>query len=280
VQIRLLPILFTLITLSTQAQDLLDLQMELKGIREKVMKSRSDAEKLELNREFTARMRQLAETEDYFDDQLDSIPKIGVVFSPDRGLKLIGWNVALEDQSFQYYTLLIKNDKKAYQVFFLNDKSDDLTQVERSQLNMNQWFGALYYEVIPFKHGGQKKYLLLAWDGHTAYSNKKVVEVLKFEEGVPTFGDQVFGEPYSMNKRILFEYSSKAVMSMNYDDKLDMVVFDHLTPLQPNLEGMHEFYVPDLSFDGLEYRGGSWRYVEDVDFRGKRSMKNYNPPPK
>ncbi len=265
---------------SIAQSELLVKQLELKQLREKIMKSREDVEKMELNRAFGLQILEIVQDPANYHSNLDSIPKIGVIFSPDKKLKIINWNLALEDLSFKYYAVLVQKVKSEVSVIQLQDNSLEIQSPLRKELNAQNWFGALYYDIIPFKHKGERKYLLLGWDGEDAFSNKKIIDVLSFENGNPRFGAEVFGKTYDKQRRIIFEYSAKSVMSLSYYQKLKMVVFDHLSPLQENMEGMHEFYVPDMSYDGLIYKGGQWKLQKDVDVRSNRSMKNYTAPPK
>ena len=51
-------------------------------------------------------------------------------------------------------------------------------------------------------------------------------------------------------------------MAYNQDD--DYIIFDHLEPIEGAEKGMYEFYIPSLSYDGLTFKNGKWRLVEDV----------------
>ena len=42
------------------------------------------------------------------------------------------------------------------------------------------------------------------------------------------------------------------------------MVFDHLMPESPNLEGLYSYYVPDLSYDSYVLDGNKWVFFEDV----------------
>ena len=41
------------------------------------------------------------------------------------------------------------------------------------------------------------------------------------------------------------------------------IVFDHLVPELPTLEGMYDFYIPDMTYDGYKWENGIWEYHED-----------------
>ena len=64
--------------------------------------------------------------------------------------------------------------------------------------------------------------------------------------------------------RMILEYSKKVSTNITYNSKEEYIVFDHLEPLEGAQKGMFDFYVPSLSFDGLTFKNGKWRFVEDV----------------
>ena len=62
--------------------------------------------------------------------------------------------------------------------------------------------------------------------------------------------------------RHILEYKYDAVVHLNYDPNLKMVVFDHLIPL--NGSDADSEMVPDGSYEGFKYKGGQWHYVEKI----------------
>ena len=46
-----------------------------------------------------------------------------------------------------------------------------------------------------------------------------------------------------------------------------MITYDHLEPLHPIYRNNFEFYGPDGSIDGLEFKEGTWVYQKDIDAR-------------
>jgi len=71
-------------------------------------------------------------------------------------------------------------------------------------------------------------------------------------------------------------------MSLKFHEKKkkNLIIFDHLSPTSPQLEGMYDFYVPDGSYDGFTWEKGKWIYIKDIDARsGKtRNDKLFNDP--
>ncbi|MGY8953788.1 MAG: hypothetical protein ACKVJP_10530 [Flavobacteriales bacterium] len=100
------------------------------------------------------------------------------------------------------------------------------------------------------------------------------------EIALEKFGKNVFGPPFTNQKRFFIEYSSEVVVSLKYHPKTDQVVFDHCIPPNKGLEGIYDYYVPDMSFDAFEFRKDRWYFVQNVDVRGDQTMENYTEPPK
>ena len=80
-------------------------------------------------------------------------------------------------------------------------------------------------------------------------------------------------------RRVFFEYSEKVTIGVNMNEQLDAIVFDHLIPEMPNLEGMYDFYVPDMTYDGYRWDGNNWIYLEDLvaGNNESRRTKLYGP---
>ena len=102
------------------------------------------------------------------------------------------------------------------------------------------------------------------------------------EKGFPKFGDGIFlSENGKVKKRILFEYKAGVVMHLRYNEESNVIIFDHLSPSDPNLEGQFEFYGPDFSYDMFEFKEGKWNYVKEIDARnGKDKTDKYFHPPR
>jgi hypothetical protein len=143
-----------------------------------------------------------------------------------------------------------------------------ISQPATEVLNPEKWWGALYYQVLVNKYKGKRLYTIIGLDMNDMYSNKKVIDVLTFNDGnVPVFGSPVFRHEEKLKNRIIFEFAEDVVMTIRYNDKVKMIVFDHLSPIDPALRNSPRFYAPDSSYDGLRFRKGVWEYVPDVDVR-------------
>lgn len=206
----------------------------------------------------------------------DSLFPMGKVVSQDGLLRIFSWYSVAADGSHVQYGLMqyYSKEKKKVLLYPLIDKSDEIEEPQNASLGNENWYGATYYEVVESKSAYGRLYVLLGWDGNNIYSTKKVVESLAFtESGRPKFGKPVFAADRSKVKRIIFEYSRMASMMLKYSTEFEMIVMDHLAPSKPIYNGNKQFYGPDLSYDGLKFEDGLWRYYPAIDYKPEFKKK-------
>lgn len=228
---------------------------------------RTDIEKNSLNDTIQKLLFQTLLQKNSFDYHFDSLKHAGKIYSADKNVRLITWNTKFSDGSFKYYGFVqYKNQKKnIVNTYTLTDKSDSISKPESVALSYYNWFGALYYGIHDYTDGNKTFYILFGWDGNNYYTNKKIIEVLSFNNsGKPIFGKSVFKMGNKLQKRIIFEHSIKASMTCKYNDIIEAIVFDHLSPSKPSEKGQFQFYGPDGSFDGLQLVKGKWVLVSDI----------------
>jgi hypothetical protein len=216
-----------------------------------------------------------------FDYPFDSMYTIGKVESPDKEFRIFSWNVPKSDGTQEYFGYIqsFNHKTKSYVVFPLIDKSSEITNLQSASYTPDHWLGMLYYKVIGEKVGDKMTYLLLAWQGYNKLITRKIIDVVSFNNsGMPTFGKAVFTklppEFKGTPKRIIFQYAQTAVMALKYDPKTKTILFDHLGPTQPELEGQYQYYGPSFQIDGLMLNNGVWEYKINVDARNDKSQKD------
>lgn len=249
---------------------------KLQQLREKWQSAESDKQKKEWNEQFKEELIATFPQSKSF--PYDSIKTLGVIKSPNKAFTFFTWNIILEDEEYLYFNV-IKFKNGDY--IDLEDASLNADDPETQTYSCGSWFGALYYEIIPVKDKKEGLYyVLLGWDGHGRESTRKIIDVFYFDKTFDEwrFGKPVFHIPFQANKRIIFEYSGEVTASLKYHSDKDQIVFDHLIPASPGMEGIYEFYVPDMSFDALEYRKDKWYFIQNVDVRGNQTMDNYTFP--
>lgn len=225
-----------------------------------------DQQREAANAKFKSYLLETIKMEGAFDYPFTALKTIGTIKSPDNSFRFFNWNVEQEDESQKYYCFILKFDekKKNYKVIELTDNSIMLPQQPDEVLDENMWYGALYYSIIPVIKSGKTVYTLLGYDANNGMSHTKLIDVLSFNGAHVKLGSPLFKIKDQVYKRVFFEHSKKCVMSLSYDDSRKKIIFDHLSPESPTMEGFREFYVPDMSYDAFKYEGGRWLLEEDI----------------
>jgi len=223
-----------------------------------------------------------------FTYKFDSLGQyMGTMTSPDNEFRLFNWNFEKPNGEHMYFGLVMRYDKRRerYIITELFDKSATLEKLEpeKKALDNRNWFGALYYHIIPFTKGSKTYYALLGWDGNNRLSKKKIIDVMAFSGSKIKFGFPIFRhEDRQWYRRVIFEYSAQATMSLKEypTKKATLIVFDHLSPSSKALKGHPEHLFPDGSFDSFQLDNGKWIFAMDPDARRNKSLKDkyYNEP--
>ena len=234
-----------------------------------LLKEDNDANKIELNSKIVALFKKALQQESSFYYPFFDLQNVGLIRSDDYKLRIITWNLPYNDRTHKYYGFIqYKRNKKDYVFYELKDCSEEIKNPEMLILNSSNWYGALYYKIITNKSKGKDYYTLLGADLNNLLTKKKVIDILYFDKNnLPVFGDKVFKNKIPPVARVIFEFNGQTNMTLAYDDKKEMIVFDHLSPSKPSLTGQFEFYGPDFSYDGLKFERGIWNSYTDIDVR-------------
>ncbi len=213
----------------------------------------------------------------------DSVVSISIMRSPDNQFRIFTWHLRTDDGHYRYYGAIQKNDPNKLSLYPLFDNSAFIQNPQDTVLTNDSWYGAHYYTIIVPKRwfSKNKKYVLLGWKGHNQNSQQKVIDVLSFaKDGRPIFGADIIKLKDKTQHRMVFEYTSQAVMMLRYLSDKKWIVYDHLAAPNARSEGNFEVYGPDLSYDGLKYRRGKWILMEKIDLRNEASMEDakFNNP--
>lgn len=249
-------------------------ELKLQALQNKLYSTKNDSLKFKYNKEFLGLLDTVLSAELSFYYPFDSLNQIGRLISPDNKFRIINWNIYKSDGTYFYFGFIqsfVSKDKK-YEYFKLIDKSATIKNPETYIGEPDKWFGMLYYKIIK----SDDYYTLLAWDGNDKLSQKKYIDILSFKDnGDPVFGKDVFKIPQKNPRRIVFEYSTEITMSLKYNEDKGMIIFDHLAPKDPFMEGQFQFYGPDFSYDAFDFNRGKWKFVPDIDIKNTKD-KNDN----
>lgn len=207
-------------------------------------------------------------TENSFSYHFDRLKSISILAPPDSSFRIFTWQLFVNDSTYRYYGAIQMNRSNLV-LHALRDRSLEAgPSIAFEQLTPENWYGALYYNLRPFKTKEGTQYLLMGFNGMAFFEKRKVVDVLRFDsDGKPIFGSPVFAReeplPAGPEQRLIFEYSAEATVRVNWDEQYEMVLFDHLIQM-PSPFGRGITAVPDGSYDGLKWEKGKWTFVNKV----------------
>jgi hypothetical protein len=211
---------------------------------------------------------------DLFNAPFDSLRKtISILDAPDNSFRIITWTVYYNKGVYNFYGFIISRQNDSIVKFPLTDNSAKMLKPDEITTTNAEWYGALYYEIIKSGTSEDPYYVLLGWDGNDLFTNRKVIEALWFDENfVPNFGKPVFHfKEDDLRQRVVFEFSETSTMKLRYEPKYTMIVFDHLSPAKPELEGRPESYGSDFTFDALHFDEDKWNLLEDINIRNPKT---------
>lgn len=244
-------------------------EKELNRLFGQMQKASDDQTKRQINDTIVMKFGDLLNKPESFEMNFDSLRYCGKVVSSDRVVRIFTWNMVLSDLRHQYFGFLQVNKpgREGRRTYFLNDSENLGNDADMKVYTPEHWYGCLIYKVLYNRYRGEEIYTLLALDYNNLLSNKKIIDVLWFnQENKPVFGKPVFqNEKGKRTNRVIFEYNAQAVMGLKWNERLQMIVYDHLSPIKPEFEGNYKFYGPDFSFDAYRFENGIWIYVPDVN---------------
>ena len=210
-----------------------------------------------------------------FSYPFDSIKSLSKLTSPDGNIRIYSWAFrSIEDGTYKYFGILQSKNSKAKEFIrtgLLEIKYGN-EEVINKELQPDEWYGAIYYQIIQKKVKKKMFYYLLGWHGNDRFTTKKVIDVLHFDPwNKPVFGAPTFLTDKKSNQfRVIFEYTAEAVMSLRYEKGKKMIVFDHLSPSSPSAKGQYRYYGPDFTYDGYRFKKGIWKYQRNLEMRNSR----------
>jgi hypothetical protein len=274
-----------------------DAELKLLQISRMISDARSDTAILEWNRVLSVTLTDILKDPGSFYYPFDSLTFLSKIRSPDEKFRIYTWEVPGPERNYLCFGLLQMSGKSKTapcRIFELSDKSNSIPDPQYQVTDTGHWFGAMYYQLITSRMpDGSTLYTLLGRNRVHPVISRKVIEILTFPDEVsPTFGAAVFPENGNgLMKRIIFQYGSNVSMVLRYESQVllqekkwnpskrsfnikessaPMIVYDHLVPLDPALEGMYEYYIPasDLH-NGFLFSKDHWNFIEDIEARNK-----------
>jgi len=218
---------------------------------------------------FTKMFVRALKTPNSFYYPFDSLETISKIYAPDNSFRIFTWQMVVNENLVRQHGAIQMNTADgSLKLFPLVDKSDVTTKLTDTIGDNKGWIGAVYYKVIQTENNNQNYYTLLGYDENNIRSNRKVIEVLSFDNGVPTFGGRYFSFDQDTVKkpttsRYIMEYKKDAGPRLTYDDDMQMIVFEHLES-ETNEPTKKWTMVPDGDYEAFKWEKGKWVHVEKI----------------
>jgi hypothetical protein len=280
---------------SQEHKILLQFNDSLSSLHSKIVKAKDDSTRQFLNVIYRNTLKRAIEAPGSYSFPFDSLKSLSKLTSPDGAFRIYNWNLPLTDGSNRYFCFFqIRNtkNKNSYRILELTNRSDSIPDPEHVALEIKNWYGALYYKIVPEKTGSNTIYTLLGWEGKNPSENQKIIEILTFDnKGLPHFGKKIFNKYLEgKNLRVIFKYSPLATMVLRFEDQsiskgkkwnsrthrfdeshteASLIVCDRLVTVDA-IEGKGIVIAPagDV-YDGFIFENGRWNFLQAVDARNR-----------
>lgn len=215
---------------------------------------------------------------------------LSILSPPDSTYRIFTWHLYISPEEYKHFGA-IQMKGEGLKLFPLRDKSVNTRGIEFKTLPRDEWFGALYYKISEVDHPSGKYYVMYGFDADGYFNRRKLLDVLFFKDGEPFFGKEVFHkdlleevsdverseaakEKRELERkkigeekyhRILFGYSAEVAMGLNYNERLGIIMFDHLIPSSGRYKDQGLVFVPDGSYEGYKLaKDGIWYHIDKV----------------
>lgn len=220
---------------------------------------------------FTRMLVRALITPNSFHYPFDSVVQVSRLYAPDSSFRLFTWQVVKDENVVRRHgAIQMRTNDGKLKLFPLVDKTDAIEDPLSQPYTTENWIGSIYYKILLKEFKGKKLYTLFGYDENNMASTMKRLEILQFnQEGKPVFG----AEPYfsfmedSLKKpdqvRFWIEYKKEGNARLQYDEEMDMILFDHLIPENGESDKKYT-YIPDGDYEGFKWKNGKWVHIDKV----------------
>jgi len=238
-------------------------------IFEEISNEKNDSVKMVLNESIKEILEDFFESEKSFSADFKQVKNVGKITSKDNLVNIYTWNILLEN-SVLFNCFVQQSNGKVYYM----SQQNCYKPTENQTVSPDKWYGALYYQIVPFKRNNNTYYVLAGYGQYKPSTKMKVLEVLDLQNDTLFFGHPVFVKNSKIAySRVVFEYDANSVMHLEYNEKKRRFEFDHLSPVLVKEDGEVLSFGSDMSVDGYKLNGDYWKYVDDLDVKNKRTNR-------
>lgn len=268
---QILVFLYVLVAASANAQQSVqDVETRLAAFGEIMINGVEESTRLAANDSFTDLLDDNLKFEIIYKHPLEAVKNLSKLTSPDGNFRIYSWAVPLKNREYAFFGRLVLKTETGFKVVNLTDGQKQ-ENIEYQLLKAENWFGAVYYEIVKTKQKKEVYYTLLGYRPSRNSYNQKVIEVLNLDRNTVRFGDKIFETPKIGDQkykrppqRLVLRYSPKVSATIKYYPKEKQIVLDHLAVPDASQRGQWQFYGPDFSYDALMWEKGKWRLQEEI----------------
>lgn len=206
-----------------------------------------------------------------FDRDFDSVKTVSILRSPDNTFRIFTWQMLVSENLVrQRGAIQMKTEDGGLKLIPLIDKSDIIINSGDTVTGPSAWLGAIYYKILLNKSGNKNYYTLLGFDANNIRSDKKIIEVMQFNErGIPVFGGNYFDVPALPSApnykpgRIIVEYKKNAGARLNFSEEENLILVEHLVS-ETNEPNKKHTLIPDGDYTGFKWNNGKWVFSPKV----------------
>jgi hypothetical protein len=248
-----------------------DTPQMLERLFDRLVDNYNDSDRISINDSIKMIINDYAKSDSAFTYRFPNLRYLGQIMSPDSLLKIITWNLVLENEPGRYFCYFIRKPEsgKGNKIYTLSVSYNENPVKTDTTYSVSDWYGALYYDIKPCIIDKISCWVLLGIDYGNESISRKIIEVLSFSsDDSIVFGRKWFSTGNELKYRDVFEYASNAMMSLRFRSE-NSIIFDHLVPFSPTHKDDHQFYGPDYSFDAYNFQDGLWKLTLNVDARNQ-----------
>ncbi|MFH0842738.1 MAG: hypothetical protein V1903_08970 [Bacteroidota bacterium] len=244
----------------------------LNNLFTRILGTRDDDERMRLNDSLVLVIDKYAGSGDILTHRFENLRYLGQILSPDSRIKILTWNLILTDGTNKYFCYIIRRGgkdagNKITKLTGINMDDAPRTDVTYTEDN---WYGALYYGIQPFRAGKKTCYAVLGLDFANLQVSRKIIDVISFGgDGRLTMGRGCFRKEDQIILREVFEYQVDGVMTLRFNDK-KTIIFDNLAPISTGQKYDQGYYGTEFSFNAYVLKKGFWDFVKNYDVKIKQ----------
>ncbi|HLN19852.1 MAG TPA: hypothetical protein VK213_02095 [Bacteroidales bacterium] len=250
-------------------QTLEDINSTLKNLYLRLNTATEDTTRCQVNDSIDLYINSYVNSKSVFTKNLRDLRYLGQITSPDSLLKIVTWNLALENHKGFFYSYIIrrKSKEEPATIYRLSSPYNETPILSDTTYSQSEWYGALYYDTRPVRIKGNNCWIVLGINPADPLITRKIIDVISFNESDSImFGKKIFLNERLRN-RVVFQYESAGMMTLRFNSDTS-IVFDHLVPVGATSDN-RPLYGADYSYDSYTFTNGTWAFSKNFDARNK-----------